>query len=74
MRRGLVNVIFLFLIGLFAINLIGCSNTTKKVVCDKNFEKTIDEKLNQISHSENTKLLLSSNPYDYIKDSSQHSV
>lgn len=54
---------------LFSFSLIGCSNTTKKVSVDKIFEKTIQEKLNNITNPEgkDTKLLMSSNPYDWIK-------
>jgi len=70
MRKGLKNVSLILMGVLFSFSLIGCSNTEKKVSVDKIFEKTIEEKLNSITNPEgkDTKLLMSSNPYDWIKD------
>jgi len=67
MRRISLSVSILFLLSLFTISLMGCSYTSKKVSYDVTFEQTIDEKLNGITHPKDTKILLSSNPYDYFK-------
>jgi hypothetical protein len=55
------------LVTLVAFSLFGCGNPTKKVSVDNAFEKTIDEKLANITHPKDSKVSLSSNPYDYIK-------
>jgi hypothetical protein len=67
MRKRLMNVMGICLAVLFVFSLIGCSNTAKKVSSDKAFEQTIDGKLNNITNPKDYTLLLSSNPYDYIK-------
>ncbi len=67
MRRDLLKVIVILLAVIFVISLIGCSNTAKKVSTDKTFEKTIDEKLNNIVNPKDIGVSKSSNPYDYIK-------
>lgn len=66
MRKILINVITMGLVVLFAFNFIGCSNTAEKVPMDKALEQTIDEKLNNITNPKDSKVLISSNPYDYI--------
>jgi hypothetical protein len=68
MRKKLINVMLICLAVLFAFGLIGCSNSTKKVSTDKVFDQTIEEKLSSITHPKDSKVSLSSNPYDYIKD------
>ena len=67
MRKRLMNVMVICLAVLFVFSLIGCSNTAKKPSTDKAFEQTIDRKLNNITHPKDYTVLLSSNPYDYIK-------
>lgn len=51
-----------------AFLITGCINPSKKAAVDKTFEQTIDEKLGNIANPKNSKVSLSSNPYDYIKD------
>ena len=67
MGKRFINIISLCLTILLAFSLIGCSNTTKKTSTDKTFQQTIDEKLYNITHPKDSQILLSSNPYDYIK-------
>jgi hypothetical protein len=67
MRKRLMNVMVRCLAVLFAFSLIGCSNTAKKVPPHKTFDQTIQEKLNNITNPKDSKVSLSSNPYDYIK-------
>lgn len=52
---------------LFAFSLSGCSNTSQKVPPHKTFGQTIQEKLDNITNPKDSKISLSSNPYDYIK-------
>jgi hypothetical protein len=47
---------------------MGCSNTPAKVSTNTNLEQTIEEKLNNITKPKDSKVLSSSNPYDYIKN------
>ena len=68
MRKRLINVMVMCLVFLFVFSMIGCSNTAKKVSTDKTFEKTIEEKLYNITNPKNSKVSSSSNPYDYIED------
>ena len=72
MRKRLTNVMVICLIVLFAFCFVGCSNTAKRVTTDKIFEQTIEEKLNNITNPKDSKVSLSSNPYDYIKDSNSN--
>ena len=67
MRKILKTVMLIFLYILFALSLIGCSNKSKKVLTNKTFEQTIQEKLDNISHPTDIKIKLSSNPYDCIR-------
>jgi hypothetical protein len=67
MRKRLMNVMVVCLTVLFVVSLIGCSNTAKKASTDKNFEQTIDGKLNNISNPKDYNVSISSNPYDYLK-------
>jgi hypothetical protein len=62
MRKRVISIIILCLAILFTYILIGCGNKA-----DKTFEQTIGERLKSISNPKDTKLALSSNPYDYIK-------
>lgn len=71
MRKRLVNMMVICLVVLLIFSLIGCSNTSKKVSDDKTFEQTMEEKLNNITNPKDSKVLLSSNPYDYIKGSNE---
>ena len=70
MRKRLINVIFVCFVVLFAFSLIGCSNTAQKTPPHDTFGHTIDMKLNNIIHPKDSDILLSSNPYDYIKGAS----
>ncbi|MBU3146932.1 hypothetical protein [Clostridium sp. CF012] len=67
MRKKSISVMVICLAVLFAFSLIGCSNTAKKVSTDKTFEQTIEEKINNITNPKDSRVSLSSNPYDYIK-------
>lgn len=67
MRKRLITGIVICLAVLLGLSLIGCGNTAKKVSSDKTFEQTIEEKLNNITNPKDSKVALSSNPYDYIK-------
>jgi hypothetical protein len=67
MRKKSISVMIICLVVLFAFSLIGFSNTAKKVSTDKAFEQTIEEKLNNNTNPKDSRVLLSSNPYDYIK-------
>lgn len=67
MGKRFINIISLCLTILLAFSLTGCSNTTKKTSTDETFQQTIDEKLYNITHPKDSQILLSSNPYDYIK-------
>lgn len=67
MGKRFINIIILWLTILLTFSLIGCSNKTKKPSTDKTFQQTIDEKLYNITHPKDNQVLLSSNPYDYIK-------
>lgn len=68
MRKILINVMVICLSVLFTFSLTGCSNTENKVSVDKAFEKTIEGQLNNITNPKDSRVLLSSNPYDHIKD------
>jgi hypothetical protein len=67
MRKKSISVMVICLAILLAFSLIGCSNTAKKVSMDKTFEQTIEKKLNSITNPKDSRVSLSSNPYDYIK-------
>ena len=67
MGKRYTNAVTLFLIALLTFSLVGFINSTKKVIRDKSVEQIIEDKLNNINHPKDTKVLLSSNPYDYIK-------
>lgn len=67
MKKRFRYVLLSCLVTLVAFSLLGCGNPTKKVSVDNAFEKTIDEKLANITHPKDSKVSLSSNPYDYIK-------
>ena len=67
MIKRLMNVMVISLAVLFAFSLSGCSNTSQKVPPNKIFDQTIQEKLNNITNPKDSKVSLSSNPYDYIK-------
>lgn len=62
MRKKSTIVIVLFFVLLFGFTLFGYNSFT-----DKAFEKAIDTKLNSIVYTEDLKVTMSSNPYDYIK-------
>ena len=67
MRKSFINMMVICLAALFALTLIGCINTAQKVPTHKTFDQTIEEKLNNITNPKDSKVSLSSNPYDYIK-------
>lgn len=68
MRKRLINMIVICLAILFLVSLAGCINIAGKVSTEKTFEETIEEKLKNITNPEDSKVSLSSNPHDYIKD------
>ena len=67
MKKISISVIFICFIILFSLSFLGCNDSSKKASTDKAFKETIDEKLNNIINSKDSKTSLSSNPYDYIK-------
>lgn len=67
MSKRFINVMILFLMALLTFSLVGFIKSTEKVTRDKTFEQIIEDKLSNITHSNDKKILLSSNPYDYIK-------
>lgn len=62
MRKKSTIVIVLSFALLFGFTLFGYNSFT-----DKAFEKAIDTKLNSIVHNKDYNVMISSNPYDYIK-------
>lgn len=68
MRKKTFNLMVLCLVILLTFILGGCFNSPKKVSAEKSFEQTIDEKLYNITHPKDSNILLSSNPYAYIKN------
>jgi hypothetical protein len=69
MRKRIIIVIVACLTGLIVLGLAGCKKTDKLVLTDKDFEQTIEEKLNNIVYPKDRSVLTSSNPYDYINSS-----
>lgn len=67
MKKRLMNMIFMCLAILFSFSFSGCSNTAQKNSQHKTFDQTIQEKLDNITNPKDSKVSLSSNPYDYIK-------
>lgn len=67
MRKSVKNMMVICLTFIFAFSLAGCSKTTERVSTEKTFEQTIEEKLKNITNPKDSKVSLSSNPYDYIK-------
>lgn len=67
MLKRFRSILLSYLVMLIAFSLLGCGNTSKKASVDNTFEKTIDEKLANITQPKDSKVSLSSNPYDYIK-------
>lgn len=68
MPKKFRNILLSYLVILIAFSLLGCGNASKKASVDNTFEKTIDKKLANIVQPKDSKVQLSSNPYDYIKD------
>ncbi|MFL0245673.1 hypothetical protein [Candidatus Clostridium stratigraminis] len=68
MRRKTINAMVLCFAVLLTFILGGCFNSQKKASSEKSFEQTIDEKLYNITHPKDSTISLSSNPYDYIKN------
>jgi hypothetical protein len=67
MRNRLKNVIILWFVFLLLFGLTGCSHSLNETSSDTVFAKTIEEKLNNTTNPKDSNILLSSNPYDYIK-------
>lgn len=67
MKRRLIHLTLICVTVLFIFSVFGCSSKEKKASTDLGFEQTIEEKLNKIVNPTDSKVSLSSNPYDYIK-------
>jgi|GEM_PF-2223235 len=67
MAKRLINIMTMFLVILVVLSLVGCATSSKKVSGNETFEEKIDAKLINITNPKDSKVSLSSNPYDYVK-------
>lgn len=72
MKNKLMIMMIMPFVLLVVFSIAGCSNTVSKSSVDKAFEQTIDKKLYNITHPQDSQVLSSSNPYDYIKSADSY--